>query len=154
MKHILITPILIALFAWSSFAQDDSLDGTRMFVAQQKFTMYHIYIGFKENREVFGEWNAYHITGFNEFQHPILEKTPEVQSKFTGKMISGNERKGKIEVKFSGATPYEEIPNKSGRLWSIIPVDQYSIKIQVPMMNSQSGETYESSLEFEEQSGD
>ena len=133
-------------------AQDAFLDGTRMFLVQQKFTMYYIHIGFrgKDNREVFGKWESYRISGFNEFQHPIIEKTPEVQTKFTGKIISGNENKGKIEVKFSGDTPYFEIPKKSARLWAI---DDGSTKINVPMMQTQSGITYESGLEFEVQMG-
>ena len=155
MKYLNYILLFLGLLTLPMSAQDASLDGTRMFLVQQKFTMYYIHIGFrgKDNREVFGKWESYRISGFNEFQNPIIEKTPEVQTKFTGKIISGDLNKGKIEIKFSGDTPYEEIPKKSGRLWQIIPIDQYSIKINVPMMNTQSGETYESGLEFEEQVG-
>ena len=53
-------------------------------------------------------------------------------------------------MKFSGDTPYFEIPKKSARLWAI---DDGSTKINVPMMQTQSGITYESGLEFEKQMG-
>ena len=159
MKYLKYIPLFLGLVTSPLSAQDTSLDGAFMFTAQQKFTMHHLYIGFrgKDNREAFGKWESYRLSGYNEFQHPILEKTPEVQRKFTGKIISGDHSKGKIEIKFSGDVPYEEVSKKSGRLWTISPdpVNRNYRGIEVPMMITMSGETLESSLTFiENETGD
>jgi hypothetical protein len=154
MKYLKYIPLFLGLLATPLPALDTSLDGAFLFVAQQRVTIYRLYIGFrgKDYREVYGKWESYRVSGYNEFQHLILEETPEVQRKFTGEIISGDPSKGKIEIKFSGDVPYEEVSKKSGRLWTISPdpVNRNHRGIEVPMMIRMSGETFESSLTFQE----
>jgi hypothetical protein len=154
MKYLKYIPLFLGLVASPLSAQDASLDGAFMFMSREKFTMYYIYMGFrgKDDREVYGKWEAINITGVNEFGHDILDKTPLVEARFTGKIISGDHSKGKIEIKFSGDVPYEEVSKKSGRLWTILPNPEMRNyrKIEVPMMATMSGETFLSSQTFEE----
>jgi hypothetical protein len=153
MKYVKYIPLFIGLLATPLPALDAYLDGTTTYEVRDKFTMFYIYLGFrgKDKREVFGEWHVNEISGVNEFGHEIIKQEPSIKAKFTGKIVSGNARNGKIEVKFVGDVPYEELPKASQRFWKITPNDEYYTKIQVPMMDTQSGITYESKLEFSEQ---
>lgn len=146
MNYLKYIPLFLGLLTSPLPAQDASLKGTTMYFAQEQIFVYYIHIGFrgKDNRDVFGKWVKHRFSSYNELEQPIPDPNPEVEVQFTGKIISGNKQEGKIEIKFSGNAPYEEITKKSGRLWAI-----NSTKIEVPMMRYSPGEKYEGILEFE-----
>lgn len=155
MKYLKYIPLFLGLVASPLRALDEDLYGTQVFLSREKFTMFYIFMGIrgKDNREVYGKWEAVQITGVNQFGHEITDKTPLVEARFTGKIISGDHSKGKIEIKFSGNVPYEEVSKKTGEIWTISPdpENRYYSKIAVPMMRTMSGANFESVQIFTEQ---
>jgi hypothetical protein len=94
--------------------------------AQKDYAANYIYAGGVELRK-----------GFNEADSPFRGEAPYEEIKFSGKIISGDQNNGKIEVKLGGTAPWYELPNKSDRFWKIIP-DQYGGRLEVPMVLSKS----------------
>ena len=158
MNSIKLTSLALLLFFASSFERIYSKSFSGYNVQNEQFIIIDIEFGGKDGSEVNGVIRNYEEIndaqrdyavnylylgdiklreGFNEAASPFRGETPAAEIKFSGKIISGDQHKGKIEVKHGGMPPWHELPNKSDRCWKIIP-DQYGGRIEVPMILSKS----------------
>ena len=158
MKSIKLSFLVLLLFIASSFERIYSKSFSGYIPHNEQFIIIDIEFGGKDGLEVNGVIRDYEEIndaqkdyasnylyardsklreGFNEAESPFRGETPTEEIKFSGKIISGDQNKGKIEVKLGGKAPWWELQNKSDKFWKIIP-DQYGGGLEVPMVLSKS----------------